>query len=119
MRRLRELNAYRDSAWEKRMGGRGNDLGGCFKIKSERDGTVLSVMAGSGNGWDHVSISTERRCPVWLEMEQIKRLFFKDDEIAFQLHVPPKSHISVHPYCLHLWRPHEGEIPMPPEWMVA
>jgi len=66
----------------------------------------MRVMASAGMGWDHVSISRQNRCPNWPEMEHIKRLFFRDDETAMQLHVPPSDHISIHPYCLHLWRPH-------------
>jgi hypothetical protein len=52
-------------------------------------------------------------------MDHIKRLFFKDEEAAMQLHVPPSENISVHPFCLHLWRPHKAEIPRPPSWMVG
>lgn len=119
MRRLRELNAHRDRAWEQRLGAEGDDTGGCFKLASaSRQGTMLSIMVGVGEGWDHVSVSTELRCPSWEEMEQVKRLFFKDDEAAMQLHVPPTDHISVHPHCLHLWRPHAG-LTLPPKWMVA
>jgi hypothetical protein len=33
--------------------------------------------------------------------------------------VPIVEHINCHPYCLHLWRPHNVEIPRPPSWMVA
>ena len=47
------------------------------------------------------------------------RLFFRDEEPAMQLHVPTTEHINCHPYCLHLWRPLEAEIPMPPDWMVG
>lgn len=118
MIRLRELNKYRDRAWERAMGGEGDDFGGCFKVISNH-GKELSVIAASDEGWDHVSVSTQLRCPTWDEMEQVKRLFFKPDEIAFQLHVQPSSHVSVHPYCLHIWRPHTVEIPLPPVWMVA
>ena len=120
MRRLRELNKYRDRAWERRMGGEGDDNGGRFQVPSEsRTGITLSVLAGVGNGWDHISVSTPLRCPIWAEMEQVKRLFFKENEIAMQLHVKPTNHISVHPFCLHIWRPTDVEIPMPPSWMVA
>lgn len=119
MRRLRELNSYRDRAWEKRLGAEGDDTGGCFKVASaSRVGTELSIMVGNGEGWDHVSVSTPLRAPTWAEMEQVKRLFFRDDEAAMQLHVPPTDHISVHPHCLHIWRPHDG-LPLPPKWMVA
>ena len=78
----------------------------------------LFVMASVGAGWDHVSVSITHRCPNWLEMEFIKRMFFKDDEVAFQLHVPPKNHINMHSNCLHIWRPQNQEIPMPKDWMV-
>jgi hypothetical protein len=53
-------------------------------------------------------------------MEQVKRLFFKPDEAAMQLHVPVNEHLSAHPFCLHLWRPNDGrQIPLPPALFVA
>jgi hypothetical protein len=99
----------------------GNDYNGFFIYWSsynENQRTELHVVAGCGNGWDHVSVSTRARCPVWHEMEQIKRLFFEEHETAFQLHVAVKNHISIHPYTLHLWRPHDHPIPLPPHYMV-
>jgi hypothetical protein len=119
MRRLRELNKYRDKQWERRLAGSpGDDFGGCFKVPG--NGATLHVLASSGEGLDHVSVSTDLpRCPSWTEMDKIKRLFFKPEEVAFQLHVPIAEHISVHNYCLHIWRPHEVAIPIPPAWMVA
>lgn len=82
-------------------------------------GRDLKCIVSSDLGWDHVSISLENRCPNWQEMEFIKRVFFKDDEWAMQLHAPPSKHISVHPYCLHIWRPHDKEIPIPPPEFIA
>jgi hypothetical protein len=73
----------------------------------------LRVVASNGMGWDHVSVSRIDRIPTWEEMEFVKRLFFEDNEIAMQLHVPASDHINIHPYCLHLWRPQNKEIPMP------
>jgi hypothetical protein len=49
----------------------------------------------------------------------MKRLFFREDETAMQLHVPATDHINCHPHCLHLWRPTEVEIPRPPAIMVG
>jgi hypothetical protein len=119
MRRLRDLNIYRDRTWERRFWDeKPGDLGGCFKVV--RDGVELRIIAGVGDGWDHLSVSTSLpRCPTWSEMEFVKRMFFAPTEVAMQLHVPPSDHISVHPYCLHLWRPHDVEIPLPPKEMVA
>ena len=95
----------------------GCDLGGAFCV-SGKGGAKLNVIASSGEGWDHVSVSLPHRCPTWDEMETVKRLFFKPDETAMQLHVPVAAHISVHTYCLHLWRPHDVAIPLPPAVLV-
>lgn len=119
MRPLSLLNVFRDRAWERRFGGEGDDHGGCFKVKSPIDGGDLSIIASTGMGWDHVSVSRPNRCPNWPEMEHVKRLFFRDSETAMQLHVPPADHINCHPHCLHLWRPHDLEIPRPPAFMVG
>jgi hypothetical protein len=93
--------------------------GGSFAMTSADDRGILRIIASDGMGWEHVSVSRSDRTPSWAEMEQVKRAFFKDDETAMQLHVPPTDHISVHPYCLHLWRPHGKVIPRPPAIMVA
>jgi hypothetical protein len=95
---------------------RGPD-GGAYRI-SHRGHTML-VVASHGMGWDHVSVSLRNRCPKWHEMEYVKRLFFKEDETAMQLHVPPAQHINCHPHCLHLWRPQNAAIPLPDPIMVA
>ena len=71
-----------------------------------------------GEDWDHVSVSLAGRCPTWEEMCFIKELFFKPDEPAMQLH-PVKDYVNNHPYCLHLWRPLNAEIPLPPALLVG
>jgi hypothetical protein len=121
MRDLRLLDAFRIRGkpildfwgWE------GDETCGAFTLRSSIDGAEMHVIASSGEGWDHVSVSRRNRCPNWSEMEQVKRLFFRDDETAMQLHVPPDDHINLHPHCLHLWRPHDQEIPRPPAIMVG
>ena len=121
MRKLGELRQYRDlPAALTLYGWAGDDTCGIFTLPSPIDGQPMRVIASSGDGWDHVSVSRERRCPNWPEMEHVKRLFFKENETAMQLHVPLSDHISFHPYCLHIWRPNDGrEIPMPPAEMVG
>ena len=120
MRNLNGLNRYRDIETAiKLYGFAGDHETGMFLVPSNVDGVSITVIASVGEGWDHVSASRADRCPSWEEMEQIKRLFFKDDETAMQLHVPPAEHISFHPNCLHLWRPTRESIPTPPAWMVG
>jgi hypothetical protein len=103
----------------KLYGEKGGRDSGVFMLRPLiHDKTILRVIAASGDGWDHVSVSTESRCPTWDEMMHVKELFFRNEEYAVQ-YCPPKSdHINVHPYCLHLWRDHEGAMPFPPKGMV-
>jgi len=93
----------------------GDEYNGFFTFASPFDpnGAALNVVASSDGMWDHVSVSLTNRCPIWAEMEWVKRKFFKDDEVAMQLHVAPSNHVNVHPYTLHLWRPIDEKIPLP------
>jgi hypothetical protein len=84
------------------------------------NGIILVIIAATGQGWDHVSVSTRNRCPNWDEMEFVKRMFFNENEVAMQLHLPPEDHVNIHPFCLHLWRPRSSlkKIPLPPKGLV-
>ena len=114
MKPLHILDEYRRPDWElAHYGILGDDTCGMFEVLGMR------IIASTGIGWDHVSVSLANRCPEWQEMEHVKRLFFTETETAMQLHLPPSEHISLHPYCLHLWRPQNAEIPRPPAIMVA
>lgn len=92
--------------------GWGDAGGGYFVINNMR------IIASNGDGWDHVSVSLPDRCPTWGEMSKIKRLFFADDECVMQLHPPESNYVNQHEFCLHLWKPHAGTIPVPPMYMV-
>ncbi len=79
----------------------------------------LLVISGCGDGWDHVSISLKHRCPTWDEMCFIKNLFFERDECAIQFHPSESDYINIGKTVLHIWRPQEQEIKMPPRYMLA
>lgn len=121
MRNLHLLDAYRDRGPDvmRLWGWAGDETCGAFYVPSPIDKAPLKIIASSGEGWDHVSVSRQNRCPNWPEMDHVKRLFFRDDETAMQLHVPPSDHINLHPHCLHLWRPQSQEIPRPPSILVG
>jgi hypothetical protein len=114
MRNLHELNQYRriDKDVFERYGEFGDRNNGVFEIPYKTD--ILRVIASSGEGWDHVSVSMKNRIPNWTEMEYIARIFFKENEVAVQYHVPKKEHINIMENCLHWWRPWHLAIPMPP-----
>ena len=121
MRNLRLLDQYRDVSPQVigHFGWTGDETCGAFQVPSTIDGATMRVIASAGEGWDHVSISRQNRCPNWPEMQQVYRLFFVNSETVMQLHVPLTDHINYHPNCLHLWRPHDIEIPRPPPEMVG
>jgi len=93
-----------------------------------RDDSVLRIIMCDGRGWaesgmsgqpwEHVSVSVANRCPTWEEMDFVKDLFWSNDELVLQFHVPKAAHINHHPNCLHLWRPTVSKIPLPPEICV-
>lgn len=117
MRNLKALDQYRV---HHPIGGWGNESSGAFTIPLEGTRLLFNVIASSGDGWEHVSVSAEERVPRWNEMHQIKELFFEDAEAVMQLHPPKRDHVNIHPNCLHLWRPKPGfgEIPLPPLHLV-
>jgi hypothetical protein len=92
-------------------------------------GYVMLVIASTGMGWDHVSVSlwdcrgknpkAVERCPTWDDMCYLKNLFFNKDETVIQYHPPEASYVNNHKYCLHLWRSQEIEIPVPERILVG
>ena len=90
-----------------------SESGGYYEIGK------LRIIASWTEGWDHVSVSLPDRCPTWEEMERVKRYFFHSSEVAMQLHVGEANHISLHNFCLHIWRPQNATIPLPPPILVG
>jgi hypothetical protein len=82
---------------------------------------IISSGTDAETGWEHVSVSTNRRIPNWTEMCFVKDLFWDEEEAVMQLHPPKSSYVNVHPYCLHLWRPtgDAGCIPLPDPVLVG
>jgi hypothetical protein len=92
---------------------------GLFIIK--RKNLIYSCIASDTKGWDHVSVSIntgkdfkKNKLPTWEEMCWIKELFWEDEEEVIQIHPRKSQYINVHPHVLHLWRPQEKNIPLPP-----
>lgn len=81
-------------------------------------GKTFFVIYSNGGGWDHVSASSNNRCPTWEEMCFIKNVFFDEDECCIEYHPAKKDYVNNHPYCLHIWKPQTQDIPIPPIIMV-
>ncbi len=91
---------------------------GLFFVCLHKGGPIFKVIASDGDGWEHVSISLPDRCPLWKEMCELKALFWDVEDAVMQLHPPQSQWVNVAPCCLHLWRPTEAAVPLPPQFMV-
>ena len=96
-----------------------DEMGGMsFRIKLPRwTGTAI---ASTGFGWDHVSVAPHNRniMPSWNDMCRIKDIFFYPGEVAIQYHPEEGKNVNILQNCLHLWRPNEEELPVPPLYLV-
>ena len=93
-----------------------------FRIgRGRKKSTYLNVIASWIDGWDHVSVTVSGgtpRCPTWEEMCFVKDETLGEKVWAMQLHPPKAENISIHNYCLHMWRPHDESIPLPPTYKI-
>lgn len=114
----------RSAAVLQRFGTVGDEGNGIFHLTLP-SGMKARVLASTGRGWDHLSVTVRAkidvpstRCPTWDEMVFIKRAFFEPHEWAVEYHPPQSQNISVHPFCLHLWRCQYADMPLPEEIQI-
>ena len=95
-------------------------MAGAFLIRGHN--TMLRIISSGVDEeykWEHVSVSTKRRTPLWEEMCLVKDLFWTEDECVIQYHPPKSEYVNYHPHCLHLWKPIDITLPMPPSILVG
>lgn len=83
------------------------------------DGTDWAKTGMPLPAWEHVSVSTQNRCPTWDEMCRVKDLFWGSHELVIQMHPPRHLYVNHHPFCLHLWKPIGVDVPIPPKETLA
>lgn len=93
-------------------------MAGAFVVNMNNK-QIRTISSGPDSGWEHVSVSLKHRTPTWDEMCFVKDLFWEEDECVIQYHPAKSDYVNFHPYCLHMWKPIEIEIPKPPSWMVG
>lgn len=71
MRNLHERSANRFRIYHPQLG-IGDETCGSFVVPSPIDGADMRVIASTGEGWDHVSVSRTKRCPNWPELEFVR-----------------------------------------------
>jgi len=82
-------------------------------------GRGMMCLASDGAGWEHVSVSFQNHTPTWDDMAGVKKIFWDEEDCVVQYHPPRSAHVNYHPFCLHLWRPIDQTIPMPPTILVG
>jgi len=97
-----------------------DSIGNCGAFNIPFESRELFVIANDGEfaGWEHVSVSTNGRCPNWKEMCFVKSLFWDDEDCVIQYHPPKSTYVNDHKFVLHMWRPTREQIPMPPLILV-
>lgn len=102
------------------FGSRPGDPFGVFQLHGPC-GERLHILAtdGADTGWEHVSVSTNRRIPNWREMCFVKDLFWAPEECVVQFHPPAARYVNNYSVVLHLWRCIRQEFPMPPDELVG
>lgn len=100
---------------------------GHFKIRLSNR-SVAMIIASDGKGWEHVSVHIAtmqngrqigERTPTWAEMCRIKNAFWDAGDCVIQYHPPEDVYVNNHEHTLHLWRPTDQTIPVPPKIFVG
>lgn len=80
-----------------------------------------TVIWSNGGGWEHVSICPYKHSytPAWDDMCALKDMFFLPEEVVIQYHPAKSEYVNNMPNCLHLWRPLEEPLPVPPSIYVG
>ena len=99
----------------------GNNGQFAIRTKYAKKPILYLCQASEDEGWEHVSVTVplSKRCPTWEEMCMVKDVFWSVDDVVVQYHPAKKDYVSLHPHCLHLWRPTDQEIPSPPSILVG
>lgn len=89
------------------------------EVKSQKASDKCLVAITKIAGWEHLSVSHKNKIPSWECMNEMKEMFFKDDEECFQMHPKKDNYINNNEYTLHIWRPTEGMKQIPPSVLVG
>ena len=98
-----------------------SDDGGTGLIRFPESGYAASVIWSYWGGWDHVSMAPYRHevTPSWDDMCKLKDIFFREDETVIQYHPAKSQYVNMVTNCLHLWRPQNEILPVPPSIMIG
>lgn len=82
-------------------------------------GKRLNFIFSYQLGWEHLSVSMPSKTPSWDQMCKMKDIFWNDDETCVQFHPKKEDYVNNHPHCLHIWKPVNEKLPIPPSILVG
>lgn len=100
-------------------------MNGYFQIPLTGFGhkVIANCIVSDLMGWEHVSahiVEYGAQCtPTWEHMCCIKDMFWDEEEVVVQYHPAKSDYVNNHPHVLHLWKPTEKTMPVPPSIMVG
>lgn len=71
---------------------------------------VSGCVEGDGKRWLHVSVAHAERLPSWADLRFVKDVWIGRDRVALQVLPRHAEHVSIHPFCLHLWCCLDGDV---------
>ena len=94
---------------------------GVFEAVPGPCGEKLTIVVDNGETtlWEHVSVSTRRRIPNWIEMSWAKDRCWHEEDTVIQFHPPKSRYVNNYSTVLHMWRWLGGEVPTPPDILVG
>lgn len=82
--------------------------------------TKATIFWSWGAGWEHVSVRPMNdTMPTWDDMCLIKDMFWDEEDCVVQYHPPKSEYVNNLDNCLHLWKPIDQEMPMPPSILIG
>lgn len=84
------------------------------------NGIACSLIFSWYGGWEHCSIMPydKKIMPSWNDMCKLKNMFWSEEEAVVQYHPRKADYVNTATNCLHLWKPTEQEMPLPPKEFV-
>lgn len=89
------------------------------KYFDKYSGKWLNFIFSYQLGWEHLSVSMPSKTPSWEQMCMMKDIFWGEDEACVQYHPKKEDYVNNHQHCLHIWKPVEEFLPLPPSILVG
>lgn len=102
-------------------------LRGLFIVRNAQMQINIISDEGERSGWEHVSISVKYDHPIlgivdhtpgWDVMNQVKDMFWDEDECVLQFHPPKSEYVNTKQNVLHLWKKVGVNHETPPKELV-